>query len=68
MLRICAVLLGPVSDSSPLGSKARLFAAEAIVQLLNIEVTINKVYSITSKEGEGPGQDPKMWKHLLESV
>ena len=38
------------------------------MQLLKIEVTINKLYSITSKEGEGPGQDPKKWKHLLESI
>ena len=38
------------------------------MQLLKIEVTINRVYSITSKEGEGPGQDPKKWKQLLKSV
>ena len=42
--------------------------AEAIVQLLKVEKTVNKTFSITSKEGDGPGQDQKKWRALLEGI
>ena len=42
--------------------------AEAIVQALNIEPAINKTFSISSCEGEGPGEDPEKWKQLLDNL
>ena len=42
--------------------------AEAIVQSLQLQGTINKTFSITSKEGDGPGQDPKKWEALLSTI
>lgn len=47
---------------------SRIAVAEAIVQLLKVEKTVNKTFSITSKGGDGPEQDPKKWRELLEAV
>ena len=38
------------------------------MQALHIDTTINKTFSISSKEGDGPGQDPKKWRQLLDAI
>jgi hypothetical protein len=35
------------------------------VQILGLDEAEAKAYSLTSKEGEGPGTDPVKWKALL---
>lgn len=51
-----------------LGETSRIATAEAIVQALLNESTQGKAISITSKEGDGPGEDGEKWKVLFESA
>jgi hypothetical protein len=48
-----------------LGETSRIATAEAILQALLVDSTENVAISITSKEGNGPGEDPARWKALF---
>jgi len=48
-----------------LGETSRIATAEAILQALLVESTEKVAISITSKEGDGPGEDPTKWKALF---
>ena len=50
------------------GETSRIAAAEAIVQALALDVAENKAFAITSKAGEGPGQDAAKWGALFAAV
>ncbi len=47
------------------GETSRIAVAEAAVQCLVLPGTVNKAYSLTSLEGEGPGTNTDKWKALL---
>lgn len=51
-----------------LGETSRIATAEAIVQALGVDVTEGVAISITSKDGDGPAEDPKKWKVLFEGL
>ena len=42
--------------------------AEAITQSLKSLKALDKTFSITSSEGEGPGQDFEKWEELLSAL
>ena len=46
----------------------RIAAAEACLQALRLDETNNMTYSLTSKEGQGPGQSLDAWRSLFGSV
>lgn len=39
--------------------------AEAIVQSMLLDSVEGQKYSIVSKQGDGPGEDPAKWKALF---
>jgi hypothetical protein len=41
--------------------------AEALLQALQLPETENKVFALTSTEGEGPGTDKAKWKALFQT-
>ncbi len=41
--------------------------AEALLQALQLPETENKVFALTSTEGEGPGTDKAKWKALFQA-
>lgn len=50
------------------GETSRIAVAEAIVQALALESTQGKAFSLTSKEGEGPGTEADKWRALFEGA
>ena len=42
--------------------------AEALLQSLQLPETENKVFSLTSTEGQGPGTDKDKWKALFQAT
>lgn len=50
------------------GETSRIAVAEAIVQALMLESTEGKAYAVTSKEGDGPGEDATRWKVLFQNA
>lgn len=47
------------------GETSRIAVAEAAVQCLWMPFTVNRVYALTSAEGEGPGTSADKWSALL---
>lgn len=47
------------------GETSRIAVAEAAVQCLRLPATVNRVYALTSVEGEGPGTSADKWSALL---
>ncbi|KAK9817215.1 hypothetical protein WJX72_011179 [[Myrmecia] bisecta] len=47
------------------GETSRLTVAEALVQALALPETEDRVYSLTSTEGDGPGSDTAKWRALF---
>ena len=45
-----------------------LVHAEAMLQALQIDFLENKVFSMTSSEGDGPGEDTEKWRQLLRVI
>lgn len=60
------VELSPLDELN--GEASRIAAAECLVQALASSTAEGMVMSLTSKEGEGPGQDPSAWEELFLSV
>jgi len=56
------------SKDDLVGETSRIAAAEAVLQALGCGAAENRAFSITSTEGDGPGQDPVRWKSLFEEV
>jgi uncharacterized protein YbjT (DUF2867 family) len=50
------------------GETSRIALAEAMLQSLVLEAGDRLIFSICSKEGEGPGQDAKQWRALFEML
>lgn len=50
------------------GEASRIAVAEAIVQSLMADEMTDKVFSLTSTEGDGPGQDAAAWKELFKQI
>ena len=50
-----------------LGIEAYVDIAEALLQSLLLSETENKVFALTSTEGEGPGTDTKKWQGLFQA-
>ncbi|KAA6429530.1 MAG: hypothetical protein FRX49_00922 [Trebouxia sp. A1-2] len=48
------------------GETSRIALAEALLQALQLPETENKVFALTSTEGEGPGTDKAKWKALFQ--
>ena len=44
---------------------SRIAAAEACLQSLRLDSTNNMIYSLTSQEGEGPGQSLDAWRAVF---
>lgn len=59
--RSCSTLLG-ITEAN-----ADVYVAEALLQSMLLPETENKVYAVTSTEGEGPGTDKKKWKALFKA-
>ncbi len=55
-------------EDDQVGETSRIAVAEAIVQCLTAPETTNTVFSIGSRPGQGPGQDPKAWHHLFSKI
>lgn len=51
-----------------MGEASRIAVAEAMLQALGLEVAENKAFSVSSKEGDGPGTDAGRWKALFEQT
>ncbi|KAL0049990.1 hypothetical protein WJX82_002194 [Trebouxia sp. C0006] len=49
------------------GETSRIALAEALLQALQLPETENKVFALTSTEGEGPGTDKAKWKALFQA-
>lgn len=49
------------------GETSRIALAEALLQALQLPETENKVFALTSTEGEGPGTDKAKWKALFQT-
>jgi uncharacterized protein YbjT (DUF2867 family) len=50
------------------GEASRIAVAEAIVQSLALEEVEGRAFAVSSKEGEGPGQDAAKWRALFGGV
>lgn len=49
-----------------LGEASRIAVAECMVQALSLEITEGTAFSVSSKEGDGPGIDKAKWQVLFE--
>ncbi|KAL3162977.1 hypothetical protein ABBQ32_009409 [Trebouxia sp. C0010 RCD-2024] len=49
------------------GETSRIALAEALLQSLLLSETENRVFALTSTEGEGPGTDTKKWQGLFQT-
>ncbi|KAK7287294.1 hypothetical protein RIF29_00512 [Crotalaria pallida] len=61
-----AVLIG--QGDKLVGEASRIIVAEACIQALDLEVTKNQVYEVSSVEGEGPGNNTQKWQELFEGA
>ncbi|XP_045790983.1 uncharacterized protein At2g37660, chloroplastic-like [Trifolium pratense] len=61
-----AVLIG--QGDKLVGEASRIVVAEACIQALDLEVTENQIYEVSSVEGEGPGNDTQKWRELFEAA
>lgn len=50
------------------GETSRIALAEALLQSLQLSETENKVFALTSTEGQGPGTDKAQWQALFQSA
>ena len=48
-------------------AKGDVHVAEALLQSMLLPETENKVFAVTSTEGEGPGTDKNKWKALFQA-
>ena len=51
-----------------LGETSRIATAETILQALSVKSTEGIAIALTSKEGDGPGEDAKKWATLFEGL
>ena len=58
---------GSVCRQIELLTKCGMCHAEALLQALQLPETENKVFALTSTEGEGPGTDKAKWKALFQT-
>ncbi|CAL0305987.1 unnamed protein product [Lupinus luteus] len=61
-----AVLIG--QGDKLVGEASRIVVAEACIQALDLEITENQVYEISSVEGEGPGNEVQKWQELFQGA
>lgn len=47
------------------GETSRIATAEAMLQALRLEEAENRAFAITSKEGDGPGEDAQQWRQIF---
>lgn len=48
-------------------AQGTIYVAEALLQSMLLPETENKVFAVTSTEGEGPGTDKNKWKILFQA-
>ncbi|CAI9091773.1 OLC1v1026884C1 [Oldenlandia corymbosa var. corymbosa] len=50
------------------GEVSRLVVAEACIQAMDLDITINQIFEINSIVGDGPGNDSEEWRKLFEAA
>ena len=55
-------------EDDQVGEASRIASAEACLQSLRLDSTNNMVYSLTSQEGQGPGQSLDAWRAIFDRL